>query len=143
MRTASRTRPAHRLLHVGYVVAALVIGVAGFGTTTYAQEKARVNIDFTFVAAGKEMPAGTYEFEVTHGGVVLRPPNVKMSLITMPVLTRLGRHDADPDPELVFDKVLGKPHLSELWLPNEDGYLLLNTPADHEHRVLGGSRPHK
>jgi hypothetical protein len=61
----------------------------------------------------------------------------------MPVITRLGRHDNDTDPELIFDKVGGKFLLSELWLPDLDGFLVLNTPVDHEHRVLGGSRPHK
>ena len=143
MRTESRSRPARRLLPIGYVIAALVIGVAGFGATTYAQNRVTVNIDFAFVAAGKEMPAGAYELEVDRATVVLRSAKGKASWIQMPAFTRLGRHDADPDPELVFDKVGGKLLLSELWLPDRDGYLLLNTPVDHEHRVLGGSRAPK
>jgi hypothetical protein len=52
MQTESRIRAGRRLLHVGSVIAALVIGVAGFGTTAYAQNTARVKIDFAFVAAG-------------------------------------------------------------------------------------------
>jgi hypothetical protein len=133
------------LLHIGYVVAAFVIGVAGFGTTINAQnaKAARANIEFAFVAAGTEMPAGTYEFEVVSGQVVLRSQSGKLNPIMMPVITRLGRHDNDTDPELIFDKVGGKFLLSELWLPDLDGFLVLNTPVDHEHRVLGGSRPHK
>ena len=59
------------------------------------------------------------------------------------VITRLGRHDKDTDAEFVFDKVANKVMLSEVWLPNEDGYLILSTPGAHEHRVVGGSNPHK
>jgi hypothetical protein len=143
MRTESRTRAVGRLLRVGFVVATLVVGVAGFGTTAYAQNQtARVNIDFGFVAAGKEMPAGVYDFQVVSGRVDVRSQNGQVSFM-MPVLTRLGRHDTDKDPELIFDKVGDKLHLSEVWLPSQDGFLVLNTPVDHEHRVLGGSRPHK
>ena len=143
MQTESRIRAGRRLLHIGSVVAVLVIGVAWFATTAYAQNTARVKIEFAFVAAGKEMPAGAYEFEAAPGRVVLRSKEGNTTTIMLPVISRLGRHDADPDPELIFDKVEGKLVLSELWLPNSDGYLLANTPGDHEHRVLGGSRPHK
>jgi len=143
MRTESRTRAVRRLSHIGFVVAALVIGVAGFGTMTYAQSVTRVKIDFAFVAGGKEMPAGAYDFEADHSRVLLRPQNGKGSSVVMQVITRLGRHDADTDAELIFDKIGDKFLLSEVWIPDADGYLLLNTPVDHEHRVLGGSRPHK
>ncbi len=143
MQIESRIRAGRRLLHIGFVVTALVIGVVGFGTTAYAQKTARMNIDFAFVAAGKEMPAGAYELAVESDRVVLRSKDGKPTSTMFPVITRLGRHDADADPELVFDKVDGKLVLSELWIPNSDGYLLANTPGDHEHRVLGGSRPHR
>ena len=143
MRTESRTGAVRRLSHIGFVVAAVVIGVAGFGTMTYAQNIARVNVDFAFVAAGKEMPAGAYEFAADPGRIVVRAQDGKGTPIMMPVITRLGRHDADTDAELIFDKVGGKFLLSEVWLAGADGYLLLNTPVDHEHRVFGGSRPHK
>ena len=143
MHPDSKTRAVRRFLHSGFVVVAVLIGIAGFDSTAYAQNIARVNIDFAFVFAGKDMPAGGYEFEATSGRVLLRSQSGKAAAVAMPVITRLGRHDADTDPELVFDKVDGKFSLSEFWPPNSDGYLLLNTPADHEHRVLGGSRPHK
>ena len=143
MQTESRIRAGRRLLHIGSVVAVLVIGVAGFATTAYAQNTARVKIDFAFVAAGKEMPAGAYEFVVDSGRIVVRAQDGKGTPIMMAVITRLGRHDADTDAELIFDKIGDKFLLSEVWIPDADGYLLLNTPVDHEHRVLGGSRPHK
>jgi hypothetical protein len=57
--------------------------------------------------------------------------------------TRLGRHDRDAEPEIVFDKLGGKFLLSEVWLPGQDGYLLLTTKEQHDHAVLGGSNPRK
>jgi len=54
----------------------------------------------------------------------------------MAVITRLGRHDKDAEPELVFDKVAGAMHLSEVWFPGQDGLLLLGTGETHEHHVL-------
>jgi hypothetical protein len=61
-------------------------------------------------------------------------------VILVPV-TRLGRHDKDADPELVFDKTGGKLILSEVWFPRMDGFLLVATSEPHEHAVVGGSNP--
>jgi len=125
------------------VLAALAVACVAAAGTADAQTVAKVNIDFAFVAAGAEMPAGAYEFEAKGAQVVIRAVSPKGKSAIMPVITRLGRHDNDPDPELVFDKVGAKLALSEVWFPQFDGFLVLNTPTDHEHRVLGGSHPHK
>jgi hypothetical protein len=143
MRITARSLDFRRSVHVGGIVAALVIGIAGLAATVAAQQVGRVTIDFPFVAAGRDMPAGVYQFRVDAGRIELSAQNAKSAPVGMLVITRLGRHDADRDPELIFDKVGDKLMLSEIWLPNVDGYLVLNTPTDHEHRVLGGSRPHK
>ncbi|HEY3380195.1 MAG TPA: hypothetical protein VGK32_00420 [Vicinamibacterales bacterium] len=143
MRTASSSPVPRRVWRVASVAVALVMAVVAFGAPAYAQHMARVKIDFAFVAAGKDMPAGEYEISYADGRIVLQPQDRSVSTVMMSVITRLGRHDTDTDPELIFDKVGGKVCLSEFWLANDDGYLVLNTPTDHEHRVLGGSRPHK
>jgi hypothetical protein len=128
---------------VGSVLAALVVLLAISATPAHAQNLAKMNIDFSFVAGGKTLEAGTYEIEATREKVILRTAGGKAVQVLMPVITRLGRHDSDQESELVFDKVGGKMLLSEFWFPEVDGYLVLNTPTDHEHRVLGGSRPHR
>lgn len=118
------------------LVAAFVVG----GGLAHAQI-ANVNIDFAFTAAGKPMPAGKYQVEVTKAGpVVLSGTGVRVSLR---VITRLGRHDEDNEPELVFDKFGGVLHLSEVWLPGQDGYLLLGTTEMHDHTILGGPKGKK
>jgi len=33
--------------------------------------------------------------------------------------------------------------LSEVWLPERDGFLVLATKAPHQHAVVGGSNPRK
>ena len=87
--------------------------------------------------------AGSYDFEADRGVVTLRSTDPKVAASAMIVITRLGRHDKDTGTELIFDKVGDKFMLSEIWMPNQDGFLVLNTPVDHEHRVLGGSNPRK
>lgn len=129
--------------HVGSAVAALVMAFVVTAVPAQAQNRSKVNIDFAFVAGGSAMEAGAYEIEATRERVILRSAAGKSAQVVMPVITRLGRHDNDVESELIFDKVGGRLLLSEFWFPETDGYLVLNTPTDHEHRVLGGSRPHK
>ncbi len=130
------------------IVAAAVLAVLSWtGPTVFAQatstHSAVVKIDFPFVAKGESMPAGAYLLQIANQEVLVRPQAGSGPSAILPVLTQLGRHDKDTDPELVFDKVGGKFLLSEVWLPGEDGYLLLATKGPHEHRVLGGSNPRK
>jgi hypothetical protein len=130
-------RQTLRLL-LATVVAAAVVG----GAIAQAQDRAVVDIGFKFMAAGKAMPAGKYSVEVSSGPggrVTLTGPENVM----LPVITQLGRHDNDKDPELVFDKINGQLLLSEVWLAGKDGLLLLATKESHEHHVLGGSHPSK
>jgi hypothetical protein len=123
------------------VLTVLVVAFVAVASPVHAQNRTTVNIDFAFVAAGTDMEAGAYALQAEPGKVTMGATTPKGKSVIMPVLTRLGRHDADTQVELVFDKVDGKLSLSEVWFPERDGYLVLNTPGDHEHRVLGGSRP--
>ena len=123
---------------VAALVAAFVLG----GAIAQAQQVVTAEIGFAFTAGGKEMAAGKYTFEVTPAGpVVVRGPGGTSGL--MPVITTLGRHDMDKDPEFVFDKIDGKMFLSEIWVPGKDGLLVLATTGPHAHAVVGGSNPRK
>ena len=127
----------------GIAAATLCFLLVGLAATAGAQTLGKANIDFPFIAGKTQCAAGSYNFEVTGGKVMLRSADSKGAAIMMLVITRLGRHDTDNDTELVFDKVKDNMTLSEIWLGNADGYLVATTPGEHEHRVLGGSKPTK
>jgi hypothetical protein len=129
------------------IVAAVLAVLAWTGGTAFAQATAAnsavMKVDFPFVVKGEAMPAGTYLFQIDKDQLLVRSQTGPGKGAMLGVLTRLGRHDRDADPEIVFDKLGGKFLLSEVWLPGQDGYLLLTTKEQHEHAVLGGSNPRK
>jgi hypothetical protein len=100
-------------------IVALVVAFALGGATVQAQtlnsdRRVTAKIDFAFVAGSKDMAAGSYGFEVSPAGpVIVTGPDGSREVL--PVITTLGRHDRDPDPEFVFDKIGGKFLLSEVW----------------------------
>jgi hypothetical protein len=142
MQTHAHVRSLHTWSIAGLATAVLLTSIVALGTPASAQSLAQAKIDFSFVAAGKEFSAGTYDLRVSADKVELRE-HLGGAMVLMPVITRLGRHDTDNGVELIFDKVDGRLCLSEVWVGTSDGYLVLNTPGDHQHRVLGGSNPHK
>jgi hypothetical protein len=127
----------------GIAAAAFAFALVGLAATASAQSLGKANIDFPFIAGKTECPVGAYNIEVSGGRILLQSQDPKGATVQMLVITRLGRHDTDKTTELVFDKVKDKLLLSEIWLGNADGYLVASTPGDHEHRVLGGSKPSK
>jgi hypothetical protein len=133
----------HALSLAGIAAAVVGLALVGLAATASAQSGGTVKIDFPFVAGPTQCPAGAYTFDTGGGRVTLRSTDPKGATAVMMVITRLGRHDKDVEPELVFDRVNKQLLLSEIWLPNQDGYLVLSTTGDHEHRVLGGSNPRK
>ena len=142
MQTHAHVRSLHTWSIAGFATAVLITSIVALATPSSPQSLAQANIDFSFVAAGKEFPAGMYDLRVSSDKIVLQK-HLGGDQVMMPVITRLGRHDTDNGVELIFDKVDGRLCLSEVWVGTSDGYLVLNTPTDHEHRVLGGSKPHK
>jgi len=126
------------------VAVAAVASVLLLGIALAQAAPVTVNIGFGFVAGGKSMPAGKYQIDIksASGPVILRG-DAKDSEAILQVMTRLGRHDNDLEPELVFDKIGPALHLSEIWVAGEDGYLVLGTQEKHDHVVLGGPRGKK
>jgi hypothetical protein len=117
-------------LMLGFV--ALVAVSSLYGRTQVVTAK----IDFPFMAAEKTLPAGTYVFELQPSGDVFRVLRENESILAN-VVTRLGKEPAQKGAHLVFDK-LGEDYLlSEIWIPNEDGFLLLATKGVHTHKTLG------
>lgn len=125
-----------------FTLAALVAALYLGGGVALAQTVS-VNVDFPFIANGQNLPAGRYSVEIPASGpVVLSGPDGKR--VILPVVTVLGRHDKDADPEFVFDKSGDRVELSEVWPSGgRDGILILATAKPHTHAVVGGSNPRK
>jgi hypothetical protein len=118
------------------LVAAVLVLLAGCAAAQ-AQQVATVDIGFTFMAAGAELPPGKYRLVQTDANsIAIRREESNTKAIEMPVITILARLDTHQFPELVFDKVNGVVSLSEIWFAGTDGYLVLATKGEHEHQLL-------
>jgi hypothetical protein len=120
----------------------LTISMFALLATTFAygaEPLAKASIPFQFMAAGKVLPAGEYEFASdVRTGVVRIVSTPRGSAAIAPIITRLGAgmHTTPVDAHLVFDKVGDTYTLSEIWVPNLDGFLLHATKGKHEHKIV-------
>jgi hypothetical protein len=110
------------------------------GAGVASAQRAVAEIPFKFLVGGKAMSAGSYQIEQSAAGPVVVTGKGADAMVTMPVLAYLGRHDTDAEIELIFDKLDGEMHLSEVWFPRKDGVLLLGTKERHDHQVLKGAK---
>ena len=108
-------------------------------TLAYGQSlKVSANIPFAFIASGKTLPAGAYEFIPNSDEPMKIAGPGKNASVLAPVLTRLGGaiHTTKQDSHIVFDKVGEVYTLSEVWIPGTDGWLLSSMKGKHEHRTV-------
>jgi hypothetical protein len=109
--------------------------VAGFAQ----RPKAKVQIPFSFVAAGSELPAGTYTIttDTANPGLLLVRSETGGQNAQCPVITRLSPSESSK-PQVVFDKMGEKRILSEVYLPGLDGFQLAGTTSEHSHQKVSG-----
>ena len=122
------------------VFSILVLAVLLGMTVAYGQEPVMTaKIDFSFGVPGKTLPAGDYTISYSSTNqslLVIRgvPPNKEDAVMT--VITRITQMGSSNESRLVFDKVGDKDFLSEVWFPDEDGFLIMGTPEKHTHAVV-------
>ena len=123
-----------RALHAMIVFSLLAV------TSAYGQSKTKplvFNAQFEFQAGGKTFPIGQYKIIheekspwvelTTKGGAV-----TKLDIITV-----LARDSSSTTSRLVFDKVGNDRVLSEVWLGDQDGLLLVGSNSkDHAHETV-------
>ncbi len=117
-----------------------VLLATGFG---FAQiqtiQSLRANIPFQFVVEGKTLPAGEYNFirSADNGSFQIISTKKGPSAVAL-VITTLGGaiHSTPQDSHIVFDKIGDTYTLSEIWIPQLDGFLLHATKEKHEHRSI-------
>ncbi len=99
------------------------------------------SISFEFTVGDETLPPGTYLVtrHVTGlGDLEIRSLSGDRT-VTVPVITRLAKASPAkqaPHASLVFDKVGDRKFLSEVWMANEDGYLVQATREQHEHVLV-------
>ncbi len=100
-------------------------------------------MDFSFDVPGKTLPAGAYAISYNSSNpdvLVIRGSDSKAEAM-VPFVTRLAQLEESADTaRLVFDKVGNKSYLSEVWIPGEDGFLLIGTKGKHSHVIVRGSK---
>ncbi len=123
------------MLGVGFVL--LVAATSGYGQPAHLSS-IKVTIGFPFVANGKDLPAGLYEFARDERAGVFRVAGEGKNKTLAPILTRVTGeiHTTPEDAHLVFDMVGGTAVLSEIWIPGDDGYVMLVTKEKHGHKVI-------
>jgi len=132
----------HTTHRLGLLAALLLVASVVLPTTARAEEELVSNVPFAFQAGGRTFAPGVY---------TLRPAEDQM-LITLypergpgvPLLseTKLAEpENVNEEGRLVFDKVGETYFLSEMWLPEHEGYLLHSTKEAHTHVKVRLGRP--
>jgi hypothetical protein len=115
---------------------AIIVAAGLFGAVAQQASIAIIEVPFSFTAAGKTFPQGTYEFnpkKVPNHVLIL---NIKTSeSVIVPVASRLNPKQGT-GPVVVFDKVNNDRFFSELYLPNIDGYAAEGCKGEHTHVQL-------
>ena len=114
--------------------AAALIFAAFVPTPSHAQQAALANIPFDFQVGNKTMPAGQYKVQRALSG------NDAVDLLqrtdsSASVFTSTGPADGtvnNADPKLVFHCYVNECFLSQIWLPNAQGRLLLPSRRERE-----------
>ncbi|HTY62810.1 MAG TPA: hypothetical protein VMG30_11220 [Acidobacteriota bacterium] len=99
------------------------------------------DITFSFIAGGKTYPAGNYRFFVNDAESELTIQGMKETKASgiVPVLTRLAAREQN-DVSFVFDVAGNDHYLSEIHIPNMDGFYFKSAPAKHTHVTVRAAK---
>ncbi len=121
-------------------VVAVIALVAMVVLSGYAQQDVvmKAKIPFSFIAAGKTLPAGDYEFKVTQDRDAIAVRNIETgATANVIVMTRLAPETiSSAKAHITFDQVGGKSYLEVIWPGVEDGYLINITKEKHKHQTV-------
>jgi len=116
----------------------LVLGLLGvllstaFGQGTVLHAK----IPFEFVAGGKTIPAGTYDFGVSRNFVQMKNSDTGKT-VSLVYMTRIAADNtATGRARIAFDVQDGKHFIEAVWPEQGDGYLLHHVKGEHTHEII-------
>jgi hypothetical protein len=122
----------------------LVVGVVGTGSASaqYTNPKGEplepqaLNVTFPFQVADKILPAGLYSIEQPKADLlVLR--DAKGNVVEMPIIIRVAKLSPPlTESKVIFDKFGNSYYISEVWVPDRDGFVVGGTKEVHTHHVV-------
>ncbi len=131
---------SRRVLVAVFVGCIAILGATLASRAQSSGETIVSSIPFEFRVGDKPFPAGDYR--LTHQARALPELEIQSAdgkhHAVLTSITRLARLHKGNDSEasLVFD-IVGETHyLSEIWMPQADGFLVLATKGEHKHGVV-------
>lgn len=122
----------------------VLVGLAllACASVAHAQSEVKVDVPFAFKAGGTSFEPGQYTLRTNDVDMTVELTPARGRAYPLLAETRLGGTGLPPtEGRLVFDKVGDQHYLAEVWVPNEDGYLLLVTKGGHSHVHVKFSKP--
>ncbi len=131
----------HAMIRRTVVALAVMVSLAGSAAMAFAQDTLMAEIPFSFTLKGRMYQAGKYDLNVKSDDMVIELNGPAKNSGVAPVLTRLSAPDTQAtEGRLVFDKTNNTYHLSEVWFPGQDGYLLSAMKGKHTHHTIRAHR---
>jgi hypothetical protein len=99
-------------------------------------EPQTLKVTFPFQVSDKVLPAGTYSIEQPSAEIlVLR--DAKGDVVQMPVIIRVAKLSPPlTESKVIFDKFGDSYYISEIWVPDRDGFVVGATREIHTHHAV-------
>jgi hypothetical protein len=126
---------------MGLTLAVAIVG-AGSASAQYTNPKGEplepqaLSVTFPFQVGDKILPAGLYSIEQPKADLlVLR--NAKGNVVEMPIIIRVAKLSPPlTESKVIFDKFGNSYYISEVWVPDRDGFVVGGTKEVHTHHVV-------
>lgn len=119
-----------RLALVVGLLAVLLPSAFGQGNVLHA------TIPFEFVANGKTLPAGSYDFSVSNKFVTMKNVDTG-NTVELGFLTRIAADEtASGRARISFDVQGDKRFIEAVWPQSGDGYLIHTVKGEHTHEIV-------
>jgi len=95
-----------------------------------------LNVSFPFQVSDNILPAGIYSIEQPKADVlVLR--SARGDVVEMPVLVRVAKLSPPlTESKVIFDRFGDSYYISEIWVPDRDGFVVGGTKEVHTHHAV-------
>ena len=124
------------MLKVSFILAVMALCLGG-GARAFAQQSVTANIPFDFVVSGKTHNAGAYDMRVINNDQTIEFKGPSRNGGFVEVMTRIaGPEIHGSEGRLVFDHVGNVYYLSEIWLPDQEGFLVYAAKEPHTHHAV-------